>query len=90
MPSKLSRAGSAAVRVRLPSAASGATKQLTTARVRPDIASTALVAAEASAYGPGGHNAPIRAPTRRRVGSSRSFVSAKPADCGLLPRNHDV
>ena len=78
MPSALKRTGSAAVRARVPDAVSGATKQLATRRDRPAIASTTAAAAEASAYGPGGHNAAMRAASLRRDGSSIWRLSAKP------------
>src|SRR3954463_9621019 len=71
--------GTAPVRGCAPAERWGATKQEATRRDRPAIASTTLVAAAASAYGPVGHSAVTRASSRRRDGSSTNRVSASPA-----------
>src|SRR6266487_504430 len=70
MPSASTRTGSAAARARVPDVVSGATKQLALLRDRPAIAATTAAAADASAYGPGGHSAAMRAASLRRDGSS--------------------
>src|SRR5436305_1174463 len=79
MPAGPSLAGIAAVRARAPLARSGATKHDTARRERPHMASTAVVAAAASAYGAAGHKAVIRAASLRRDGSSTRRVNARPA-----------
>ena len=89
MPVDPSLTGMASVRVFVPAAVSGATKQLAMRRDRPDIASTTIVAAEASACGPDGHNAATRPARRRREGSSTRRVSANPAIVGY-PTNWPV
>src|SRR5712692_6284607 len=68
MPVDPSLTGMAPVRVFVPAAVSGATKQLAMRRDRPAIASTTIVAAEASACGPDGHSAATRPARRRRDG----------------------